>query len=192
MVKNKYVLTLLSLAVVSFPSLAATESEGGILNFSGAISDTTCTINGGDTTTLTIVLNPITVTDAGTAANTVITKNQKAFDLTFSDCAPASVPVSNLKIYFSSANISNSGLYLTNTSVDESDSSVARNVGFSLSTTGARTTPIPLNSALDTGFVGGGATTETLSLVASYFKTTAAAARAGAIESNVVYTVSYL
>jgi len=192
MIKNKYVLTLLSLAVVSFPSLAVTNSEGGTLNFSGAISDTTCTINGGDSSTLTIVLNPITVTDAGPTANTVITKNQKTFDLTFSDCAPASVPASNLKIYFSSANISNSGLYLTNTLVDESDPATAKNVGFSLSTTQARTTPIPLNNALDTGLSGAGATAETFSLVASYYKTAVAAAKPGAIQSNVVYTVSYL
>lgn len=192
MVKNKYVLTLLSLAVVSFPSFADTNSEGGILNFSGSISDTTCTINGGDSSTLTIVLNPITVTDAGTAANTVITKNQKVFDLTFSDCAPASANASNLKIYFSSANISNSGFYLTNTIVDETDPAVANNVGFSLSETGSRTTPIQLNNGLDTGFVGDGTTAETLSLVASYYKTAVAAAKAGAIASNVVYTVSYL
>lgn len=192
MLKNKFVLTLLSLAVVSFPTLAVTNSEGGTLNFSGAISDTTCTINGADSSTLTIVLNPITVTDAGTTANQVIVKNQKTFDLTFSDCAPASNPVSNLKIYFSSANISNSGLYLTNTSVDESDTSVAKNVGFSLSTTQAPTTPLPLNSGLDTGLSGAGASAETFSLIASYYKTAAAAAKPGAIQSSVVYTISYL
>jgi len=193
MIKNKSVLTLLSLAVVSFPSLADT-AQGGTLNFSGSISDTTCTINGTDSSTLTIVLNPITVSDAGSAANTLIAKHQKPFDLTFSDCAPASNPVSNLKIYFSSANISNSGLYLTNTSVVESDPLVARNVGFSLSTAAAPITPLPLNSGLDTGLSGLGTTaaTQTLSLVASYYKTAAAAATPGAVESSVVYTISYL
>lgn len=194
MIKNKYVLTLLSLAVVSFPTLAATLSEGGTLTFTGAISDTTCTINQGASSSFTVVLNPITVTDAGTAANTLITKHQKPFDLTFSDCAPASNPVSTLKIYFSSANISNSGLYLTNMSVDESDPVVARNVGFSLSTAAAPTTPLPLNSGLDTELTGtttGGAF-ETLSLVASYYKTAAAEATPGAVQSSVVYTISYL
>jgi len=192
MIKNKYVLTLLSLAVVSFPSLAVTNSEGGTLSFTGAISDTTCTINGGGSSSLTIALNPITVNDAGTAANTVIAKNQKTFDLTFSDCAPATVPASNLKIYFSSANISSSGLYLVNTSVNEADTAVAKNVGFSLSTTQARTTPLQLNNGLDTGISGASPTAQTYSLVASYYKTAAAAAKAGAIQSSVIYTISYL
>ncbi len=104
-------------------------------------------------------------------------------------------PVSNLKLHFySSSNISPSGLYLVNTSVNENDASVAKNVGFSLSKTSTPTT-IPLNVAFDTNLTGadtGGATGATLNLIASYYKTNATAAKVGLLQSNVIYTVSYL
>lgn len=195
---SKYLLSisLLSLSVISGSALAVTNSAGGILSISGAISDTTCTINGGNSADMTVVLAPITITDAGTVANTVIQKNQKQFSLTFSDCAPASVPVSNLKLHFySSSNISADGLYLTNTSVNENDATVAKNVGFSLSKTTTPTVAIPLNVAFDTDLTGadtGGATGATLNLIASYYKTNTEAAKVGLLQSNVIYTVSYL
>ncbi|GAB1438754.1 fimbrial protein [Providencia sp.] len=195
---SRYILplSLLSLSVISGSALAVTNSAGGVLSLSGAISDTTCTINGGNSADMTVVLDPITITDAGVTANTVIQKNQKQFSLTFSDCAPAGTPVSNLKLHFySSSNISANGLYLTNTSVNENDSTVAKNVGFSLSKTTTPTVAIPLNTTFDTGLLGadtGGSTGATLNLIASYYKTNAAAAKVGLLQSNVIYTVSYL
>jgi major type 1 subunit fimbrin (pilin) len=83
MFKNKLPLSLLSVAILSSSAFAATNSAGGIISFSGAISDTTCTINGGNSADFSILLDPITVTDAGTTANTVIAKNQKrvCFDI---------------------------------------------------------------------------------------------------------------
>lgn len=198
LIMSRYILplSLLSLSVISGSALAVTNSAGGIISISGAISDTTCTINGGNSADMTVVLDPITVTDAGTTAATVISKNQKQFSLTFSDCAPAGVPVSNLKLHFySSSNISASGLYLVNTSVNENDASVAKNVGFSLSKTSSPTTAIPLNVVFDTNLTGadtGGATGATLNLIASYYKTNATAAKVGLLQSNVIYTVSYL
>ncbi|MEX6178699.1 hypothetical protein AB6G03_17410 [Providencia hangzhouensis] len=65
-------LSLLSLSVISSSAFAITNSAGGIISISGAISDTTCTINGGNSADMTVVLLPITVTDAGTTAATVI------------------------------------------------------------------------------------------------------------------------
>lgn len=194
MIKNKYLLTLLSLAVVPFTSLAATNSTGGELIFNGSISDTTCTINGADSgsETLTIILNPITIADAGNVANTVITKNQKTFDLTFSNCTSVLNPTSNLKIYFNSAYISNNGLYLVNTEVTGNDAAEDMNVGFSISRTQTPTTAIQLNDALDTGFTGAGTPASTLSLVASYYKTSVDDAKPGRLVSSVMYTVSYL
>lgn len=195
---SKYIipLSLFSLSIISSSSIAITTSAGGILSLSGAISDTTCTINGGNSADMTVVLDPITVTDAGTAANTVIQKNQKQFSLTFSDCAPAGIPVSNLKLHFySSSNISANGLYLSNTSANENDASVAKNVGFSLSKTTTPTVAIPLNVSFDTNLTGadtGGATGATLNLIASYYKTNTSAAKVGLLQSNVIYTVSYL
>ncbi len=194
---SRYILrlSLLSLTVISGSALAITNSAGGVISLSGAISDTTCTINGGNSADFTVVLDPITITDAGTTANSVITKNQKQFSLTFSDCAPAGLPASNLKVHFySSSNISSSGLYLVNTSVNENDTTVAKNVGFSLSKTATPTVAIPLNTVFDTGLAGNLAApnSETLNLIASYYKTNTAAAKVGLLQSNVIYTVSYL
>lgn len=128
MFKNKLSLPLLSVAILSTSAFAITNSAGGIISFSGAISDTTCTINGGNSADFSILLDPISITDAGTTANTVITKNQKEFTLRFSDCAPASTTSgANLKVHFSSANsISTSGLYLVNDTVNENDPTVAK------------------------------------------------------------------
>ena len=117
----KKILPLLLLSATLFSSniLAATNVAGGIILFSGAISDTTCKINGGDSANLTMLLEPISTSDAGTKAYTVITKNQKALKLTFSDCAPAGGPGGNLKFHFSSPNsISADGQYLVNDTVD--------------------------------------------------------------------------
>ncbi|MFY3770165.1 putative fimbrial-like protein YadN [Providencia manganoxydans] len=196
----KYILplSLLSVSMVSGSALSATLAAGGIINISGAISDTTCTINGGNSNDMTILLDPITVADAGTTANTVITKNQKPFSLTFSNCAPAPTPLTNtLKIHFSgSPNISSSGLYLVNDTVNENDPAVAKNVGFSLSNASSTTTAIQLNNTLDTLLTGtdtsGSGSGGSYTFVASYYKTNASAAKAGSLHSNVIYTVSYL
>ncbi|TCT29706.1 hypothetical protein EC835_11163, partial [Providencia alcalifaciens] len=67
-------LSILSLSVLSGSVIAATNSPGGIISFSGAISDTTCTINGNNSADMSIALDPIISSDAGTTASTVITK----------------------------------------------------------------------------------------------------------------------
>ena len=190
-------LSILSLSVLSGSVIAAPNSPGGIISFSGAISDTTCTINGNNSADMSIALDPIISSDAGTTASTVITKNQKAFGLTFSNCAivGGGTPAGTLKLHFSSSNISPSGLYLMNTTVNENDPAVARNVGFSLSQTGSPTVAIPLNTTFDTQLTAANTTSAagaTLNLIASYYKTNATAASVGALQSNVVYTVSYL
>lgn len=87
MLKKTLITALVSAAFFS-GSASAVTAAGGIINITGAISDTTCTINGGNSADFAVLLDPITVTDAGVTANTVITKNQKAFTMTFSDCAP--------------------------------------------------------------------------------------------------------
>lgn len=196
MFKYMLPLSLLSVSMVSGSALSATLAAGGLINISGAISDTTCTINGGNSADMTILLDPITITDAGTTANTVLTKNQKTFSLSFSNCAPAPGTLSTtLKMHFAgSPNISSSGLYLVNDTVNENDTTVSRNVGFSLSNTSTTTTPIALNSTLDTGLTGTNTTGAggTYSFVASYYKTNALPATAGSLHSSVIYTVSYL
>ena len=187
-------LSLLATAFSATSVIAAEQSAGGVISFSGAITDTTCTINGGKSADFTVALSPISVTDAGTVVGP-ITKNKKTFSLTFSNCAPAAgtagVP---LKIYFSSAdNISTDGKYLLNNTVNENDASVAKNVGFSLART-TSPTPLLLNQPLVTDIKGSNVSpdSETLTLDAYYYKTSAETAKVGPLHSNLTYTISYL
>ncbi|AKG68305.1 putative fimbrial protein SthA [Serratia fonticola] len=187
-------LTLLATALSSSSAFADNTSSGGIISFSGAITDTTCTINGGKSADLTVALSPISITDAGDVVGP-ITKNKKSFSLTFSNCAPGLGEADQrLKIYFSSAdNISNDGKYLLNDTVNENDATVAKNVGFSLAKT-TSSTPIPLNQPFITDIKGDSSdpNSETLTLDAYYYKTNTATAKVGALHSNITYTISYL
>lgn len=193
MFKKIMLVSVLATTVVSTHVMAEDNTAGGVINFTGAITDTTCTINGGKSADMTVALSPITVTDAGTTVG-LITKNKKTIEMTFSGCAPAaSTAGTPLKIHFSSANnISTDGKYLLNNSVNESDSSVARNVGFALTKTDG--TLIPLNQPFDTNLMGNKVApdSETLNLDVYYYKTNTTPATVGSLSSNVTYTVSYL
>ncbi|MGS7383425.1 fimbrial protein [Klebsiella pneumoniae] len=194
MFKSIMTVSLLAAAIASTSAVAADNSAGGIINFTGAITDTTCTINGGKSADFTVALSPISVKDAGTTVG-LITKNKKSIALTFSGCSPAAGTTGTpLKVYFSSAdNISTDGKYLLNNSVNESDASVARNVGFALVEPGSPT-PITLNQPYTTNIMGTATApvSETLTLDVYYYKTNAAAATVGELSSNVTYTISYL
>ncbi len=194
MIKQGISLAVLAAALTSVGATAADNSAGGVISFSGAVTDTTCTINGGKSADFTVALSPISVTDAGTVVGP-ITKNKKSFSLTFSGCTPAAGTAGTpLKIYFSSANnISTDGKYLLNNSVNESDAAVAKNVGFSLAEPGS-STPIPLNVPYVTKIKGDKTAPddETLTLDAYYYKTNALEAKVGELSSNVTYTISYL
>lgn len=193
--KNKFALSAATALILSAtPAIAADSAAGGVINFSGAITDTTCTINGGKSADFTVALNPITVTDAGTKPG-IITKNKKTVAMTFSDCAPAAGTAETpLKVHFSSAdNISTDGKYLQNTTVNENDIAIARNVGFAITKTSDQT-PIALNQPLVTNIKGNktGPDAETLALDIYYYKTNALPAKVGSLNSNVTYTISYL
>ncbi|CAI0845990.1 fimbrial protein [Serratia ficaria] len=194
MIKQGITLAVLTAALGSASAMAADNSAGGVISFTGAVTDTTCTINGGKSADFTVALSPISVTDAGVVVGP-ITKNKKSFSLTFSGCTPAAGTAGTpLKIYFSSANnISTDGKYLLNSSVNESDAAVAKNVGFSLAEPGS-STPIPLNVPYLTKIKGDQTApdSETLTLDAYYYKTNVSAAKVGELSSNVTYTISYL
>lgn len=190
---NKFALSVATALILSAtPALAAEKAAGGVINFSGAITDTTCTINGGKSADFTVALNPITVEDAGTTQG-IITKNKKTVSLTFSNCTSASGAADTpLKIYFSSANnISTDGKYLQNTTVNENDTSVSRNVGFAITKTTDQI-PLLLNQPFVTDIKGNDSNTEILALDIYYYKTNALPARVGSLSSNVTYTISYL
>lgn len=194
MFKKIMTVSVLATAVASTHVMAADTTAGGVINFTGAVTDTTCTINGGKSADLTVALSPISVTDAGTTVG-LITKNKTTVALTFSGCSLASAPEdSKLKVYFSSADhISTDGKYLVNNSVNENDASVARNVGFALAKPGTNT-PIPLDQPYATTLKGDKTApdSETLQLDVYYYKTNTSAATVGTLSSNVTYTVSYL
>ena len=194
MFKSIMTVSLLAAAIASTSAVAADNSAGSIINFTGAITATNCTINGGKSADFTVALSPISVKDAGTTVG-LITRNKKSIALTFSGCSPAAGTTgTSLKVYFSSAdNISTDGKYLLNNSVNESDASVARNVGFALVEPGS-STPITLNQPYTTNIMGTATApdSETLTLDVYYYKTNAAAATVGELSSNVTYTISYL
>jgi len=77
--------------------------------------------------------------------------------------------------------------------VDESDTAVARNVGFSLAEPGS-STPIQLNVPYTTSIIGTQVAPESETLVfdAYYYKSNTAPAKVGAVNSNLTYTISYL
>lgn len=192
MFKTIMTVSMLAAAIATTGAVAADNSVGGVINFTGAITDTTCTINGGKSADLTVALPPISVKDAGTAVG-LIAKNKKSIALTFSGCTPAvGTSGTPLKVYFSSADhISTDGKYLLNNSVNENDASVARNVGFALVEPGS-STPIALNQAYTTNITATAPDSETLTLDVYYYKTKAASATVGELSSNVTYTISYL
>src|SRR5690606_39342823 len=103
MFKSIMTVSLLAAAIASTSAVAADNSAGGIINFTGAITDTTCTINGGKSADFTVALSPISVKDAGTTVG-LINRNKKSIALTFSCFSPAAGTNGNqLQGYFSSA-----------------------------------------------------------------------------------------
>ncbi|EAQ5803194.1 type 1 fimbrial protein [Salmonella enterica] len=187
----KYSLLFSSLLAV-FNASAATETSGGTITFTGQVTDTTCTINGGNPADLTIALDPIAVSDATTPG--IIQKNRKQFTLEFSGCASASLGKDNatgnkntLNLILSSDNISNDGLYLNNTRLN--DNGTKKNVGIALSTLANSQTPINLHTKLDTKAEGDNAVVD---LYANYYKVGSNAADTGVINTMLTYTVAYL
>lgn len=73
MFKTIMTVSVLAAAIASTQAIAADNSAGGVINFTGAITDTTCTINGGKSADMTVALSPISVKDAGTTVG-LITK----------------------------------------------------------------------------------------------------------------------
>ncbi|WP_369406989.1 hypothetical protein [Arsenophonus endosymbiont of Aleurodicus floccissimus] len=74
MFKKILPLLLLSATLFSLNILVATNLAGGIILVFGAISNTTCKINRGDSANFPILLDPISVADSGTVAFAVVQK----------------------------------------------------------------------------------------------------------------------
>lgn len=106
MLKKMLITALVSAAFFS-GSASAVTAAGGIINITGAISDTTCTINGGNRADFAVLLDPITVTDAGfslssTTAPSVALSLNAAYDtgVKGDKTAPASDQVTLIASYY--------------------------------------------------------------------------------------------
>ncbi|MEQ4763289.1 fimbrial protein [Klebsiella aerogenes] len=192
--KNGIALSVAAM-VLSIGAANATENvAGGTLNFAGSVTDATCTINGGNSASMSIVLDPISVTQAGTTEG-LINDGKKAFSLEFSNCQSVASgfdpATSLLKLQFSSANtISNDGKYLINQELNSQGN--AKNVGIAIVKQNAETTPIALNQVFDTGVSGTGTTPDSVDFYAKYYKVGTNAAEAGQVTTMVTYNVTYM
>lgn len=196
MKKTIIISSIIPFALASALSHAATNASGGTINFSGAVTDSTCTINGNNSASLSVVLSPITTQQAGTAEG-LIDAGKKAFSLDFSNCTSAQATkeqgaaASTLKMQFSSPNtISNDGKYLINQ--ENNTQGNPRNVGIAIVLQDAETQPIALHQELDTKLAGKSTTPESLNFYAKYYKVGTLAAEAGTVRTMVTYSISYL
>lgn len=197
--KKIIISSAIGFAFASSLSYASTSVSGGTLNFSGAVTDATCTINGNNSESLSVVLNPITTQQAGTTEG-LIDAGKKSFSLDFSNCSSTqaingdgsgSTPAPSLKMQFSSPNtISNDGKYLINQENDLQGN--PRNVGIAIVLQNKETQPIALHQQLDSQLAGNAATPETLNFYAKYYKVGTLAAEAGTVRTMVTYSISYL
>ncbi|NHB98271.1 fimbrial protein [Photorhabdus stackebrandtii] len=191
---NKLALSTAAALIFTGSAVAADNSAGGTLHFSGAVTDTTCTINGGAAANLTIVLEPISITQAGQKEG-LIDFGKKAFSLEFSNCQSKAVgfdpATSMLKIHFSSAHsIANDGNYLMNQELNANGK--PKNVGIAIVKYTEENTPIMLNKALDTGIKGSTPAPEVVDFYAKYYKVGTADAEPGKVITMVTYHVAYL
>ncbi|MCC8376529.1 hypothetical protein CKY10_19455 [Photorhabdus sp. HUG-39] len=192
---NKLALsTTAALIFATGSAVAANEAAGGILHFSGAVTDATCTINSGASANLSIILEPISVTQAGQKEG-LIDYGKKAFSLEFSNCQSKAVgfdpATSMLKIQFSSSHtISNDAKYLVNQELNANGK--PKNVGIAIVKHTEENNPIMLNKAFDTGIKGSETTPEIVDFYAKYYKVGTDAAEPGKVVTMVTYHVTYL
>ncbi|KAA1181148.1 fimbrial protein [Photorhabdus heterorhabditis] len=192
---NKLALSTAAALIFTTSSAIAFEgANGGTIHFSGAVVDTTCTINGGVSANLSIILAPISVSQASQKEG-LLDSGKKAFSLEFSNCQSKAVgfapETSMLKIEFSSANsISNDGKYLVNEEVNADGK--PKNVGIAIVKHSEENTPIILNKAFDTGIKGSGSAPEVIDFYAKYYKVGTAEADPGKVVTRVTYHLTYL
>ncbi|KLN95742.1 fimbrial protein [Moellerella wisconsensis] len=191
---NKLVLSAtVALIFAVSPVLAADKASGGVINFQGMITDTTCTINGGNSNDLTIALAPITVEQAKSQG--LIEDGKEAFSLEFSNCSfsnSESLDAGSkaLNINFSSNKIDSTGQFLQSNEKDANGN--VKNIGIAIVKQG-ESNPINLHKAFAVSDIT--ASTKGVTPVrfyAQYYKPSAAAADAGKITTMVTYSLSYM
>ncbi|HCM63168.1 MAG TPA: type 1 fimbrial protein [Morganella sp. (in: Bacteria)] len=173
----------LSFIFAAGTALAATTASGGSINFTGFITDATCTINNGNTN-MSVLLDPITVGQITRPG--VIEEGKKAFSIELSDCNASDKDSKTLHINFASTNmIANNGNYLLNQETDEKGN--PKNVGIAL-VTQKDSQLVNLNTQYDTKIA---ADNGIVQFYAQYYKVGSEAAQPGKINTMLTYNLSY-
>ncbi|WP_416261405.1 fimbrial protein [Gibbsiella quercinecans] len=190
-----FIVTAISAALYSGAAMATTSDTvaGGTITFSGSVSDTTCnvTTNGGND--FTVNLNPISVSDVGTSAG-VVTAGATPFTMAVSGCEGYSATnktAQALTVTFSGSEVSDDEAYLKN--------SIGSASGIGISITKDGTTPIKLNSAIETGLTttsSDGTNFDTgaegnITYYANYYNYGGSSVSTGSVVTTVTYTFSY-
>ena len=190
-------------AAVSSLSLAvplSTNAEGviggGTITFQGAVTDTTCTINGHNSNSLTISLPPISVEQANNMTQRgLIPINRQPFQLDLSDCAQAGSERSGwsptIRMSFSGPQISTDGNYLRNEM--QTRDGRPSNIGIAITEQEHPDELIKLNAPYDTRVTASSTAKapQPLRFYANYYKTGSDEARAGGVRTLVTYALSY-
>ncbi|MBE8613805.1 type 1 fimbrial protein [Morganella morganii] len=173
----------LSFIFVANSASAATTASGGSINFTGFITDATCTINNGNAN-MSVLLDPITVNQITHSG--AIEEGKKAFSLELSDCNASDKDKKSLHINFASTNlIANNGNYLINQETDEKGNH--KNVGIAL-TSQKSDEVINLNTPYDTKII---ADNGVMQFYAKYYKVGSEPAQPGKINTMLTYNLSY-
>lgn len=189
------VVSIVSLAI---PLLAKAEGTigGGTITFQGAVTDTTCTINGHNSNSLTVSLPPISVEQANNMAQRgLIPVSRQPFQLDLSGCSQAGSAQSGwsptIQMSFSGPQISPDGKFLRN-ELPTRDGRPS-NIGVAITEQSHPDELIKLNTPYDTRITASSTNKapQPLRFYANYYKSGSDETRAGGVRTLVTYALSY-
>ncbi|EKT60921.1 fimbrial protein [Providencia sneebia] len=184
---NKFVLSAAAAIIfAATPALATEKVSGGVIQFTGAVTDTTCTVNGGNPNNMTVALAPITA-EIASDGNSLIDEGKAPFSIELSNCAASTTAGSKLNIRFTSDKIDNTGKYLINS---DASSAKAGNIGIAIVKKGD-TTPLDLRGKTATT-IADDKSTETVNFFAHYYRPATGPVTPGNVAAMVTYSLSYL
>lgn len=125
-------------------SVFAADTVGGVVSFSGAVTDTTCNITNDGGKDFTVIMHPGSFDTISYTAG--IDSESTEFSINVSGCEgfePTSITPQPLKITLLGANVSSDNKYLTNVSGS------ATGIGVALTTNGS--TPVVMNEKILSG-----------------------------------------
>lgn len=195
---SKMTIALAASLSFALPLTAVAENVigGGTITFQGAVTDTTCTINGHNSDSLTVSLPPISVEQANSMTQRgLIPITRQPFQLNLSDCAQAGSARSgwspSIRMSFSGPQISPDGRYLRN-EMPTRDGRPS-NIGIAITEQNHPDEPLQLNIPYDTQIAASSTVNapQPLRFYANYYKTGSDETRAGGVRTLVTYALSY-